>query len=177
MPSPQKAKGSGFERECAKYLSDTYGENFIRNISGSGAYVGGTNNFRKKTLTEAQIRHAKGDIVPPDGFPLFNAECKFYGDLAFHQLLDSCSQLETWLAQLMDAADPGDLNILFIKINRRGRFVAVQANLEWNHECSHVRYVSAKHGIWMIYTFENFFSLNQTNLKSFSGIQPVRAAQ
>jgi len=28
--SSQKAKGSGFEREIAKYLSDTYGESFIR---------------------------------------------------------------------------------------------------------------------------------------------------
>ena len=177
MPSPQKTKGSGFERECAKYLTDAYGENFIRNISGSGAYVGGSNHFRKKSLTEAQIRHAKGDIVPPESFPLFNAECKFYGDFGFHQLLDSSSQLETWLTQLMDASDASDLNILFIKINRRGRFVAVQANLDWNNECSYVSYVSSKHGNWMIYTFENFFNLNKSNLKSFSGNKPVREAQ
>jgi hypothetical protein len=177
MPSPQKAKGSGFEREVAKYLTDTYGETFIRNISGSGAYVGGTNNFRKQNLTEAQIRHAKGDVVPPESFPLFNAECKFYGDFGFHQLLDSSTQLDTWLNQLMDAADPHDLNILFFKINRRGKYVAVQAIHHWNLQCSHSRYLSSRHGEWMIYSFENFFKLNTDNLRYFSGTKPVREAQ
>ena len=46
MPSPQKAKGSGFEREIAKYLSDVYGESFIR-APGSGAYIGGKNQNRR----------------------------------------------------------------------------------------------------------------------------------
>ncbi len=45
MPSPQKAKGSGYEREVAKFLSDLYGESFIR-APGSGAYVGGKNQAR-----------------------------------------------------------------------------------------------------------------------------------
>ena len=52
MPSPSKNKGSGFERDVAKYLSDTYGESFIR-APGSGAYTGGSNNFRKKSLHES----------------------------------------------------------------------------------------------------------------------------
>jgi hypothetical protein len=46
MPSPQKAKGSGFEREIAKYLSEKYGESFIR-APGSGAYIGGKNISNK----------------------------------------------------------------------------------------------------------------------------------
>ena len=45
MTSPQKAKGSGFEREVAKFLSDLYGESFIR-APGSGAYIGGKNQHR-----------------------------------------------------------------------------------------------------------------------------------
>jgi hypothetical protein len=169
MPSPSKNKGSGFEREIAKYLTDTYGETFIRNISGSGAYVGGTNNFRKKNLTEAQIRHAKGDVVPPESFPLFNAECKFYADFGFHQLLESSTQLETWLNQLMDAADPDDLNILFFKINRRGKYVAVQVTYDWDNSCSHSCYTSSKHGKWMIYSSDTFFRLNSGKLRHFSG--------
>lgn len=167
MSSPSKIKGSGYERQVAKYLTDTYGLTFIRNISGSGAYVGGNNSSRKVQLTESQIRHAKGDIVPPDEFPLFNAEVKFYGDMAFHQLLDSNNQLNQWLDQLMDASDPGDINILFFKINRRGQFVAVQANLDWCSPCSYTRYSSANHGDWMIYTHYNFFKFNTENLKSF----------
>ena len=52
MPSPQKAKGSGFEREIAKYLSEKYGESFIR-APGSGAYIGGKNQF----MTKQKKRH------------------------------------------------------------------------------------------------------------------------
>lgn len=167
MTSPSKIKGSGYERQIAKFLTETYGLTFIRNISGSGAYIGGSNNLRKSKLTEAQIRHAKGDIVPPDEFPLFNAEAKFYGDMAFHQLLDTSAQLERWLDQLMEASDPQDVNILFFKINRRGQFVAVQASLDWCSDCSYTRYKSSKHSDWMIFTHENFFKYNTHNLKSF----------
>lgn len=177
MPAPSKIKGSGFEREVAKYLTDTYGQTFIRNVSGSGAYVGGTNNFRKARLTEAQIRHTKGDIVPPETFPRFNAEAKFYADLSFHQLLDQCSLLEGWLDQLMTAADPGDCSILFFKINRRGRFVAVQANRHWAADCSYVLYHSARHGDWMIYSHDNFFQFNTQNLKTYSENPPPFSVQ
>jgi len=67
MPSPQKAKGSGYEREVAKFLSETYGESFIR-APGSGAYVGGKNQARTEFLHEGQIRSFKGDIVPGQSF-------------------------------------------------------------------------------------------------------------
>lgn len=173
MPSPSKIKGSGFEREIAKYLSDTYGESFIRNNSGSGAYIGGVNSVRKNTLSESQIRHAKGDIVPPESFPNFNAEAKFYADFAFHQLFSSSSILETWINQLMTVADTDDTNILFMKFNRKGRFIAVQVNLPWiSDNVSYMRYRSTKHGDWMIYSFENFFEKNTQLLKQFCGIKP-----
>ena len=168
MPSKSKIKGSGFEREVAKYLSDTYSDSFIRNNSGSGAYIGGANAVRKASLTAGQIRHSKGDIVPPESWSKFNAEAKFYSDLAFHQLLDTCSQIESWLDQLMAVADPGDLNILFMKFNRKGRYVAVQVSTTWDASCSHVRYNSLKHGCWMIYTWETFFRLNRDHLKTHS---------
>ena len=54
MPSKSKNKGSGFEREVSKYLSDLYGENFMR-APGSGAYTGGTNSHRKQILHEGQF--------------------------------------------------------------------------------------------------------------------------
>ena len=47
MPSPQKAKGSSWERDVAKFLTTLYGETFIR-APGSGAYVGGVNTKRKE---------------------------------------------------------------------------------------------------------------------------------
>jgi len=167
MSSPSKNKGSGFEREVAKYLSDTYSESFIR-APGSGAYTGGSNNFRKKVLHENQVRNFKGDIIPGESFPLLNCECKFYADFGFHQLYTGSAVLASWLQQLMDAADGGDLNILFMKFNRKGRYVAVQANLPWERGCSYTLYKDVTHGDWMIYSFEEFFKLNTTLLKSLS---------
>jgi hypothetical protein len=167
MPSPSKNKGSGFEREVAKYLSDTYGESFIR-APGSGAYTGGSNNFRKKSLHESQVRNFKGDIIPGESFPLLNSECKFYGDFGFHQLFTGSAVLASWLNQLMDAADDSDVSILFMKINRKGRYVAVQANLPWNSSASYMTYRDDKHGDWMIYSFEKFFEHNTSILKSLS---------
>lgn len=76
MPSASKAKGSGFEREVAKFLTNLYGESFIK-APGSGAYTGGSNSHRKQLLHEGQIRNFKGDIVPGQSFPLMNAEAKF----------------------------------------------------------------------------------------------------
>lgn len=169
MPSKSKIKGSGFEREVAKYLSETYGGSFIRNNSGSGAYVGGANAVRKATLSEAQIRHSKGDIVPPEGWMRFNAEAKFYSDLSFHQLLGTCPQLESWLDQLMAVSDKCDVNILFMKFNRKGKYVAVEVGENyWNSDCSHIRYISPKHAVWMIYDFDTFFKLNRDELKTYS---------
>jgi hypothetical protein len=171
MPSASKIKGSGFEREIAKYLSDLYGESFIRS-PGSGAYTGGINSARRQVLHENQVRSFKGDIVPGESFPNFNCEAKFYADFAFHQLFVESKQLEDWIAQLMTAADSNDLNILFIKFNRRGKFVAVQEKENWNSNSANVLcYHSKNWGAWLIYSFDIFFNLNTTQLKNFSNRQ------
>lgn len=168
MPSPQKAKGSGFEREIAKYLSDLYGESFIR-APGSGAYIGGKNQNRTQILHEGQIRSFKGDIVPGESFPKFNAECKFYSDFAFHLLLSGEHKvLDGWLQQLLDVADPGDCNILFMKFNRIGRYVAVPCHLTWITD-NFFFYGSKKVGDWYIMEFDTFMAQNKDILKSYSG--------
>lgn len=167
MTSASKIKGSGYERQVAKFLTDTYNLQFIRNISGSGAYVGGKNSIRKQHLTEEQIRHSKGDIVPPPEFSKLNCEVKFYADFQFHSLCDVNLQLERWLEQLLTAGDVGDINILFYKINRRGAYIAVQNGYNWACNCSHVRYNSVTCGDWLIFTHENFFKYNTENLKNF----------
>ena len=168
MPSPSKAKGSSFEREVAKFLSDLYKESFIR-APGSGAYVGGKNQARKQYLHEGQIRSFKGDIVPGQTFTKFNAECKSYADFPFHLLLSGdCKQIETWLGQLMDVAEEEDCNILFMKFNRKGKYVAVQARYTWVTD-NFIYYSSAKLGDWVIIEFDHFFKLNQDLLKVYSG--------
>ncbi len=168
MPSPQKAKGSGFEREIAKYLSEKYGESFIR-APGSGAYIGGKNQSRTQILHEGQIRSFKGDIVPGQTFTKMNVECKFYADFPFHLLLSGeCKVIDGWLEQLMDVADPDDCNILFMKFNRKGRYIAVQSKLTWVTD-NFLYYTSPKQGDWIIMEFDSFFLNNSTLLKAYSG--------
>ena len=126
MPSPQKAKGSNWERDVARQLSEIYNETFIR-VPGSGAYVGGLNAARKEFLHEGTIRVLKGDIVPPLSFPRFNAECKSYKEFPWHQLYSGdCKVLDGWITQCLDAADEGDVNLLFMKFNRIGTFLAFE---------------------------------------------------
>jgi len=71
MPSKSKIKGSAFEREMAKFLSEKYDESFVR-VPNSGAYIGGKNQKRTDVLSEGQIRAFKGDIIPPDDWIYFN---------------------------------------------------------------------------------------------------------
>jgi hypothetical protein len=167
MPSPQKQKGSSFEREVATFLTKTYNESFIR-APGSGAYVGGKNQSRKEVLHEGQIRSFKGDIVPGQSFPHFNAECKSYKDFPFHLVVTGdCKVLNTWLDQLMTVAEPNDCSILFMKFNRKGRFVAVQAECEWILD-NYIHYKTKQYRDWLITEFDSFFEHNKELLKKYS---------
>jgi hypothetical protein len=166
MPNPQKQKGNSFEREVAIHLSNLYKESFIR-APGSGAYVGGKNNVRTQILHEGQIRSFKGDIVPGQSFPKMNAECKSYADFPFHQVLaGECKTLDSWIDQMMAVAESDDLNILFMKFNRKGKFVCVQSKLTWVTD--HFLYYSSKaHKDWLILEWDNFFRLNKDLLKAY----------
>ncbi len=168
MPSPQKQKGSSFEREIATYLSKLYNESFIR-APGSGAYVGGKNQQRKEFLHEGQIRSFKGDIVPGQSFVNFNAECKSYADFPFHLVLTGdCKVLDGWLAQMMDVAETNDLSILFMKFNRKGKFICVPSKYTWITD-QFIYYTSSKLGDWIIIEFDHFFKHNKDLLKLYSG--------
>jgi hypothetical protein len=170
MPNPQKQKGNSFEREVAIHLSKLYNESFIR-APGSGAYVGGKNQVRTQILHEGQIRSFKGDIVPGQSFSKMNAECKSYADFPFHQVLaGECKTLDAWIDQMMSVAETDDLNILFMKFNRKGKFVCVQSKLTWVTD--HFLYYSSKaYKDWLIIEWDNFFRLNKDLLKAYcSGI-------
>jgi hypothetical protein len=166
MPNPQKQKGNSFEREVAIHLSKLYNESFIR-APGSGAYVGGKNQIRTQILHEGQIRSFKGDIVPGQSFSKMNAECKSYADFPFHQVLTGeCKILESWLDQMMDVSESDDVNILFMKFNRKGKFVAVQTSMTWVTD-NFLYFTSKKHKDWVIIEFDHFFKLNKDLLKSY----------
>lgn len=167
MPSPSKAKGNSFERQIADFLTELYGEKFMR-APGSGAYIGGRNAQRKQFLHEGQIRTFKGDIIPGESFPRFNAECKSYQDFPFHQLFSgSVKILDSWIDQCMAVADPDDFNILFMKFNRKGTYVAIQA--QPNHSpliyTRHFNYSSGLHGHWFIMDHDLFWELNAHTVK------------
>lgn len=176
MPSPQKTKGSGFEREVAKFLTDTYGESFIR-APGSGAYVGGKNQVRKEVLHEGQIRSFKGDVVPGQSFGNMNIECKFYADFPFNLVLaGNCKVLDAWLDQLMSVSEPQDLNLLFMKFNRKGKFMCVQSKLTWITD-QFLYYTSKNHNDWLIIEYEHFWKLNKELIKKYSKIIDTKSEQ
>lgn len=159
MPSKQKTKGSGLERDIAKDLTQRYGETFVRTI-GSGAFVGGANAHRKDTLTETQTRSHKGDVTPPDTFGFMNMECKFYKEFAFHQLFsNSCPLLDTWIEQCLEPADQNDINIIVIKINRRGKYVCVEKRPEYNIERGLL------YNDWVFFDYDIFFEDNYESFK------------
>lgn len=169
MTSPSKNKGNSWEREVAAHLTKLYNEKFLR-APGSGAYIGGTNSKRKDFLHEGQIRSFKGDIIPGQSFPKMNAECKNYGSFPFHQLLQGeVKQLEAWLKQLLDVADPEDFNILIVKITRAVKFVCVQPNAELaTNDIPVLHYHSNEHGKWVVVEYDEFWKQNADLVKRLS---------
>ena len=131
MSSKSKNKGKSWERDVCLFLSELYNQSFIR-VPGSGAFIGGSNQFRKETLSEEQIKLSRGDIIPPQNYPYFLAECKNYAEFPFHSLVSNSSiaLLDTWIEQVEhDVTDENDLWLLFIKITRKGQFVLFDMNL------------------------------------------------
>lgn len=160
MTSKSKAKGGSWERDVATFLTKLYSNPFMR-VPNSGAYTGGINASRKSTMSEGQIRHMKGDIVPPDHWQHLNCECKNYADFPFHHLLmnKSLPLLEDWLGQIIAASDAGDVNILFFKITRIGKFVAFEQHQPFT-TTRHVDYTDQNNRVWRITEFDDFFSRN-----------------
>ena len=165
MPSKSKSKGNGFEREVSKYLSELYDASFQR-VIGSGAFTGGKNTFRKGNLSEGQIRSHKGDIVPPDEWKRFNCECKNYASFPFHLLLHDkpIPIFEEWTKQTIEASDPGDVNIIFMKFNRIGKYIAVEAchGFKFNRK---INYKAKDGSIWYITEMDSFFNLNKDSFE------------
>jgi len=168
MSNKSKNKGSGYEREQAKFLSELYNGSFIR-VPNSGAFIGGKNQKRTEILSEGQIRSFKGDLIPPDNWKYFNSECKFYADFQFHSLLSPgyIPILEKWIDQCMEVAEDKDLNIMFMKFNRKGKYVAYQASLGWKTPHSIV-YTSKNHGDWIFCGADMFWELHRDSVESAS---------
>lgn len=160
--SKSKNKGSGYERELAKFLSELFGGSFIRSAN-SGAFVGGKNAARKAILSETQVRGQKGDLIAPDFMPKLVLEAKFYAEFRFHQLMQpgKMPQLDEWAEQCLEAVDDGDFWVVCFKINLRGAYVAVPE--KFGNEFvfgNHCRY-SGPHGAFRVTELKEFFTTNR----------------
>jgi hypothetical protein len=129
MPSKSNTKGNSWELDVSKFLSTTYNESFLR-VPSSGAFVGGKNNFRKTQISAEQLQGKKGDIHPPASWKYWNIECKSYADFPFHQLwYADVKILDGWIKQQKDVEDVGDLNLIFIKISHKDKWIVFPQNL------------------------------------------------
>lgn len=168
MSSKAKQKGSSWEREICNILSTKLGGSFTRSMN-SGAYIGGSNSFRKGKLAKNQISAMKGDIIPPDEMPYLNIEAKNYKDIPFHQLIDGCcKQLDGWIDQTEEPADENDISFTIFKITRRGSWIVYREEMcdEFDIE-SHVVYI--KSGVrYIITSFEKFVEDNAEKIKELS---------
>lgn len=121
------AKGKTAERELCKLLGEAFDGSFIRSAN-SGAFIGGSNAFRKETLSEGQIRGVKGDIIPPDFMPNFAIESKHYKDFAYHQLLvGPVPMLDAWVDQHHEVLDENDFWLVAFKTNRKPWIAVIEA--------------------------------------------------
>jgi hemin uptake protein HemP len=168
MSSKSKTKGNSWERDIVNHLSALYNLPFVR-VPTSGAFIGGTNVVRKEILHDGQIRMMKGDIIPPDKWKHFNCEAKNYADFPFHQLVQGeCKQLENWIGQLMEVADAGDINILMMKITRKGKFIVVPQADHWDNKLPHHVYHSVKHNYWQMFEYTAFWERHSKLVKTLS---------
>ena len=154
MPNKSKNKGSAFEREIAKALTEATGAEWLRS-SGSGAFFGGRNFHRTATASQTALRDRSGDLTPPDGIRM-TVECKRYKELP-DVMSGSSAQLESWLAQLMESSQPDDFMILIMKGDRKPALAAVEAKHGMD-ECvkgNHLRY-RMESGDWTICGFDDF---------------------
>ena len=166
MPSKSKTKGKGYENDVAKFLTEQYGDKFMR-VPTSGAFLGGQNYHRRHTMTEGQVRAFKGDIIPPDDWSHFNCECKFYADFSFHQLYSKVAILDKWIDETLATANTRDINVIFMKFNRKGEYVLYPADTAFITDKHTIYHYNGD--IWHFTSKDEFWSEhNKTLLKSYS---------
>lgn len=128
-----KQKGNRFEREMARYLSESFQDvtnipsAFLRN-SNSGSSWGGTNE--SKISTHNTDFAVYGDLVCPKTFK-FCVECKNYKDApSFNSIVtQKVSDWDEWISQVeQDAKNSCKFPLLIVKYNRVSTFCLVEKN-------------------------------------------------
>lgn len=125
MPSRQKAKGNGYERDVAKHLSEVFDSNFSR-VPTSGAMTGGMNAHVLSRLTDTQKLLLEGDIIPPDHMYRMKIECKAHKSFSFSKMFTQNKLLDDWIEQ---ARSRDKIWFLVFKINNKGQFLCFTRNV------------------------------------------------
>lgn len=156
MPSRGKTKGNNWERQLADILGGIFELPFQR-VPNSGAFLGGSNAFRRNDLDAKQERIMTGDLIVPEKLNHCSFECKFYKSFDYHLLYKQNKQFEDWVKQAKEGCNINQIWFLCIKANRRDPIVAAE-NFELYEAFSHVNFTS--------YKFENKH-IYIADLKSF----------
>lgn len=167
MASKSKIKGKAYERDVCKLMIEYFGGSWIR-VPNSGAFIGRSNAFRMKDLSEGQIHNSRGDIIPPDEYDIV-IECKSYKDFPFNTLLgDGCALLNGWLEQVeVDILNDEEFYFVTFKINNKGSYIVVNTKflgkgLKTNKNFSMYNFNGK---VYLITDFESFIQNNVDIIK------------
>lgn len=122
-----KRKGNSAENEVRKILDERFSfTNFHRSPS-SGAFVGGSNFYRKEELNKSQNLVFVGDVYCSREDFKFTIEHKAYAEASFWDLFNESSDLHSWMKQAEhDAESVGKQPMLIVKYNFHERIIYVK---------------------------------------------------
>jgi len=154
------SKGKDFERKIAKLFSKRFksrtgiDNSFMRNLTGSGAFFGGKNAHRAKTVSDKDLN--TGDIVTPLNFN-YTIECKHYktppsfGGIVKQKIL----QWDKWIDQVMtDSKTSGKKPLLIVKYNLIPEILLVpETDTSFYSFTPLMWYTTESYGIWSIFDF------------------------
>lgn len=152
-----KRKGNSSENEVRKILDERFSfTNFHRSPS-SGAFVGGSNFYRKEELNKSQNLVFVGDIYCSREDFKFTIEHKAYAEASFWDLFNESSDLHSWMKQAEhDAESVGKQPMLIVKYNFHDRIVYLKKNYVDSLERSNLEtYTIFSHNGWYCFWLED----------------------
>lgn len=152
-----KRKGNSSENEVRKILDERFSfTNFHRSPS-SGAFVGGSNFYRKEELNKSQNLVFVGDIYCSREDFKFTIEHKAYAEASFWDLFNESSDLHSWMKQAEhDAESVGKQPMLIVKYNFHERIVYLKKNYVDSLDCSNLdTYAIFSHNGWYCFWLED----------------------
>lgn len=152
-----KRKGNSSENEVRKILDERFSfTNFHRSPS-SGAFVGGSNFYRKEELNKSQNLVFVGDIYCSREDFKFTIEHKAYAEASFWDLFNESSDLHSWMKQAEhDAESVGKQPMLIVKYNNKKRITYLKKNYVDSLDCSNLEtYAIFSHNGWYCFWLED----------------------